>query len=216
MSKIYKVPLHVQDIDSEDCGPVATTMVLDYFGLESDQHKVIAEIPKSYFGTTLFDNVIYLAKKGLKVTIVTAHPKLFDGDFLRSDPSGAQIESQITRTYDKEGNKDSKEVIAAYKQFLQTDNCTLEVAIPTLSHIYTALDEGKLILALIYGQALGKNEAGYHFVVIAGYKDRQLLVLNPWPKSRKESFEDAETFMFALHCSTLFDYDNGAIAIIGK
>lgn len=216
MSNNKKVPLYLQKLGSEDCGPIATLMILGYFDKTSDVKEVLTKVPRSYFGTTTFDNATVLLDYGLKVDLVTRNPLIFDGDFIRSKPSGKEVKQRINEVTKKEKKSERKEILEGLLTFINKENSKLKLDIPSKDIIIEALGRGKLILASIYAKALGVNQGGYHFVVIAGIDKDKLLVLNPWPKSRQESWEDIDEVVYAIHTSTMFDYDNGSILIVGS
>lgn len=213
--KALKVNLHLQDEASEDCGPISSLMILDYFNITDSREEVLAKIPRCDFGTSAFDNAQVLKNYGLNVEIITAHPKVFDGDFLSKEPSTEQILDRIEDIKQKEKSVNSRQILEGLKKFIKDDG-KLTLAIPVEESIKQALDENRLIFAGMYTKALGANEGGYHFVVIGGYKEDKFLIYNPWPPSRQKSWEPIDKVMFAIHCSTLFDYDNGAILVVGK
>lgn len=213
--KQYDIPLHTQADGSEDCGPVSATMILDFFGITSDEEEVIKKVPRSYLGTSSFEVAVVLMSYGLRVRAITANPLIFDGDFIRSVPDSGQIHRKVKEAYDKEKNKDKKSTAKSVLRYLDKRG-EIIVKIPAASDITGALDEGKLVFASAYARAIGEKEGGYHFIVIGGYDGDKFLIFNPLPKSRRKSWERIDEVMFAIHASTNFDYDNGSILLVGK
>jgi len=211
----FDVPLHIQDKDSEDCGPVSTAMILDYFGATSDQAEVIERVPRLYEGTSAFDNGLAMLEYGLDVEAITANPLVFDGDFRQLEPDDAAIRQQIETTRKNEKEEKHAVILDGLLSFLDKGG-KLTIEIPTAQHIINAIDAGKLVFASTYTKVLGKNEGSYHFVVIGGYDKNQFLIFNPWPTSRHKSWSKIDDVMFAIHTNTLYDYDNGAILLAGK
>ncbi len=199
-----------QDIDSKDCGPVCTQMVLKYFGLENDLQSLAEKLSYDDVGTFSFDNGIILLKSGLKVTCITAQPYLFSPDIkLNNKQSIIQhISSKIVDLPKFEKG------IKLLKDFLNTGG-ELNIEIPNIQHIKKAIDNECLIIALIYGKALGSNEGGFHFVIVNGYDEENVYITNPLP-SAKSGWYSIKNFMYALHSSTVFDIDNGSLLIISK
>ncbi len=213
--KSLEVPLHLQPEQSEDCGPTSTLMVLDYYGLSSNLEEVTGRLPKTYYGTTVFDNANLLLSYGLDVEMVTAHPELFDGDFIRSHPSDSEVIDRISEVQTSEERPEGKEFLTSLLGFVAASG-TLTLEVPSRSTIERAINEEKPVWASMYGGALGPNQGGYHAVVLSGYNDTSFNVLNPLPESRQKSWEKADEVIFGIHASTLLDYDNGAILIAGK
>ncbi len=211
----HDVPLHIQGPDSEDCGPVSAAMILDFFHVTDNQEEVIAKVPKSYFGTTSFDNAVVLIEYGLEVTVVTANPLVFDGDFLHSNPTPEAIRKKVVVAKDNERDKGKRATIESLLRYIDKGG-GLVTEIPNANHITQALDHNKLVGASTYAKAIGQNEGGYHFVVIGGYGKEKFLVYNPWPQSRHKSWERINEVMFAIHAGTTFDYDNGTLLVVGK
>lgn len=209
------IPLHLQKLHSEDCGPTCTLMVLDYFGITSDANEVLQKVPRCNFGTSTFDNAVVLLDYGLKVEMVMAQPLLFDGDFIRSKPSKQKIIARIKKVHDEETDQGKKDILTGLLTFINAGG-TLTLAIPTKSIIETALDHGKPVMISTFTKTMGPDQGGYHFVVVGGYNDKQFLLFNPWQQSRQESWENSDEVLFGIHSSTLFDYDNGTILIVGK
>lgn len=215
MMKVLDIPLHLQAEGSVDCGPTGSLMILDYFGVTNNAAEVIAKVPKCNFGTSSFDNALTLMDYGLEVEMVLAQPQLFDGNFIREKPSNQAILQQIETVKDKEKDREKQDIIASFATYLQKKG-KVRLVIPTKEIIIAALDEGKAVWVSMYARVLGKNEGGYHTVVIAGYKDDQFLILNPWPLSRQKSWEHADDVVYGIHVSTLFDYDNGTILLVSQ
>lgn len=213
--KQLDVPLHLQAPGSEDCGPISSTMVLDYFGFPVTPADIIAKVPRCEWGTDTFGNANVLAEYGLKVKLVTKSPLLFNGDFLRTNPSRAAILAHIRKLESEISDKDKKGILNRLLQFLDNKG-ELLIEIPSEKLIKETIDNNGLVMASLYGKVLGKDEGTYHFVVVGGYNEDSFYVYNPWPKSRQKSWENQEDFMFAIHVSTLFDYDNGAILCVTK
>lgn len=214
--KSYSVPIHLQADGSTDCGPVSSTMILDFFGITSDKEKIISEVPTCEpSGTTAFDNANVLRKYGLDVEMVLAQPLLFEGSFIRSNPSVASIKKQIADRLAAEDSLGKKQIIKSLVSYLEGGG-KLTLAKPTESVIRQALDGGKLVWVSMHCAVLGENEGGYHTVVVGGYREDEFLVFNPWPRSKKQSWEKAEDVVFGIYAATLFDYDNGTILLVGK
>ncbi len=112
--KAYNVPPHFQDEGSEDCGPVATTMVLDFFGVTSNQEEVVKKVPRCNEGTDTFGNGQVLMDYGLSIDVITANPLLFDGDFLRSNPTKKELHLRINQVKSKEKDKDRQAILGRF------------------------------------------------------------------------------------------------------
>ncbi len=213
--KVLDIPLHLQAVGSEDCGPTSSLMILDYFGITSDSAEVISKVPRCNFGTSSFDNANVLIDYGLKVEMVTAHPKIFDGNFIQTDPTHGEILEQIDKVSRKEKDKEKKEILNSLHKFVKRGG-KLNISIPTIKIIKHSIDKGKPVWVSMQANALGADEGDFHTVVVGGYRVNEFLVFNPWPLSRKKSWENAERLMFGVHASTSFDYDNGTILLVDK
>ena len=211
----YKLNQHLQDDGSTDCGPIGTLMILDYFGVTSDRKQVLKRVQRSTFGTSTFANALAMHEYGLDTTLITAQPKIFDGDFIHSKPSNKEILQKVLDTQRDEKDADKRHNLGMLADYLKA-KADFELAIPTKQMIINALDAGKLVWLSTYARILGLDEGGHHTVVVGGYKDDKFLIYNPWPRSRKKSWENMNEVMFAIHSVTDFDYDNGAIIVVGK
>lgn len=140
--KILDLPLHLQAEGSEDCGPTSSLMILDYFGITSDSSEVISRVPRCNFGTSSFDNANTMMDYGLKVELVTAHPKIFDGEFLKSNPNKEEILKQVDRAIGKEKDDERKDILRSLKKFVRRDG-KLNLSIPTKQIIENSIDDGK-------------------------------------------------------------------------
>lgn len=190
-------------------------MILDYFGITDSKEEVLKKVERSDFGTSTFANALAMHEYGLATRLVTIQPKIFDGEFFSTNPKREQIIQKVKEQMQGENDKDKKHNLSMFVRLLKTDS-DFTLAIPTKQIIINALDSGKLVWLSTYTRILGKNEGGHHSVVIAGHKDNKFLIYNPWPRSRQRSWEDADEVMFAIHSVTDFDYDNGAIILVGK
>lgn len=211
----YNLAQHLQDDESTDCGPISTLMILNYFGITSDRQLVLKKVQRSTFGTSSFANALVMQEYGLDTTLITIQPKIFDGDFIHSKPSDKSILKKVLGTQRNEKDKDKKHNLGMLASYLEKGG-HFKLAIPTKQIIIDALSAGKLVWLSAYTMILGPDEGGYHAMVVAGYKDNQFLLYNPWPKSKRKSWENADEVMFAIHSVTDFDYDNGAIIVVGK
>jgi hypothetical protein len=212
---VHKVPQYLQDDGSEDCGPIATLMILDFFGVTSDKNEVLQKVQRSEFGTSTFANALVFEEYGLDTTLVTIQPKMFYGEFINSKPTRQQIIERVKAQNKEEKIKDKKENLGILLDYLKGEG-GFGLAIPTKQLIVDALKSGKLVWASSYTRILGLHEGGHHTIVIAGYRDDEFLVYNPWPRSRKRSWENADRVVFAIQSVTDFDYDNGAVILVGK
>jgi ABC-type bacteriocin/lantibiotic exporter with double-glycine peptidase domain len=209
MKKIEVEPLF-QNKDSKDCGPVCTQMALKHFGLESDLQSLIEKLSYDDAGTFSFDNGMILLNSGLKVTCITAQPYLFSPDIKLSNIQ--EITEHLTKKI-KDLPKFEKG-IGLFKDFINTGG-ELKIEIPNIEHIKNAIDNESIVIALIYGKALGSNEGGFHFVIVNGYDEKNVYITNPLPTA-KSGWYSTKNFMYALHSSTVFDIDNGSLLIVSK
>jgi|GEM_PF-2219394 len=209
------IPLHLQTEGSEDCGPTSTLMILDYFGITSDAQEVIAKVPRCNFGTSTFDNALTMMDYGLSVELVMAQPDIFDGEFIRSKPEKAAVIARVKQVIEKEKDQERQDILRSLITYVERGG-KLTLAIPSKEIIQQAVKAGRPVMASMYTEALGRQLGGYHFVVIGGYNDHEFLIFNPWPTSKHISWERVDEVMFAIHSSTLFDYDNGAILLVDK
>lgn len=199
-----------QDTGSLDCGPVCVQMILKYFGLEKDIILLKENLKYNENGTSIYDNGLVLMNAGLTVTAITAQPYLFPPDlnFNSKDSIFLRIQERSEKlTKYKEG-------LDVMVNFLQKGG-GIKVEIPKFVHIKNAIDNGNPVLALVYAQALGSKEGGFHFVVVNGYNDEQVHITNP-SKIATSGWYPVEHFFYALHTSTTYDIDNGTLLVISK
>lgn len=203
----------VQETGSGDCGPVCTQMVLMYFGIDEDLVSLKEKLAYIPSGTSAYANGSLLIAQGLSVTAITANPLLFPRDTIPSEFSEAYIEERITERLAKAPN--DQQVLDDLRAFLGHGGM-LHVELPELHHIREAIGAGSPIIALIYGQALGKEEGGFHFVVVNGYNDDSVHVVNPRPGSQGASWTPVQDFFHALYASSTGDPDNATLLIVSK
>ncbi len=209
MKKIEVEQLY-QDAKSKDCGPVCTQMVLRYFNIEKNLQTLTEKLSYDNNGTFSFDNGIILLSSGLKVSCVTAQPYIFSPDIKLN--SNQEIIDHLTKKISDLPKFEKG--INLLKDFLNNGG-ELKIEIPNLQHIKEAVDNNSLVIALIYGKALGSNEGGFHFVVVNGYDEENVYITNPLP-SAKSGWFPTKNFLYALHSSTVFDIDNGSLLIVSK
>lgn len=209
MKKIEIEQLY-QDVKSKDCGPVCTQMVLKHFNLEENLKSIAEKLSYDDNGTFSFDNGIVLLKSGLKVACITAQPYLFSPDIQLKNKNEIidHITSKISTLPKFEKG------INLLKDFISSGG-EIKIEIPQIQHIQNAIDNGSLVIALIYGKALGSNEGGFHFVVVNGYDEENVYITNPLTTA-KSGWYPIKNFLYALHSSTMFDVDNGSLLLVSK
>jgi len=161
----------------------------------------------------MYDNALLLQKYGIRTKIVMADPRLFPPDVILIAEDMKDKLSVIDRKIKKLGRKKLGS-LPSIKRYLESDG-SLQVEIPTAEHIKKSIAQGNPVMALIFAQALGSKEGGMHFVVVTGYDSMNFFLNNPSPLS-KLSKVPQKNFMYALHSSTLFDYDNGTLLLPSK
>ncbi len=211
MKKI-DIEVFFQTNKTQDCGPVCTQMVLNHFGKGKKLEEIKTKVNYVLGGTYIYDNGLVILNEGLNVELITANPLLFkqeDRAVLKNEKS---ILKHITAIKRKKNAK--KEALGIFQDFIKHGG-KVKVEIPSLDHINKAIDQNKLIIALLYGGALGKNEGGFHFVVVTGYKKGFVYINNPGKKTRQGWFPE-DDFLYALYSSTCADVDNGSLLIVGE
>jgi hypothetical protein len=211
--KKLDVPLYLQAPRSPDCGPTCAKMVLEYFDIKRDLPYLKKKLAYGKMGTSAYDNASLLLDEGLKVTAVTAHPMLFPPDLakgIKSTKDALKIIKAKAKSTPRYTN-----VLGTFQKFLDKGG-ELKIDIPTEKHVRKAIDSKRPLIALVYGQALGSNEGGFHFVVVTGYDEKNVFVNNPNPKSGKQTKYPMNHFLYALHSSTTTDIDNGTLLVISK
>jgi hypothetical protein len=209
-----KIDLKVfyQNDKSQDCGPVCTQMVLNHFGKRKSLEEIKKRMTYVPEGTYLYDNALIVLMEGLRAELITANPLLFKQEDRAVLKSEGSILKHLTAL--KRKKKLKKDALGLFQDFIKQGG-KVRIEIPTLEHIKKAIDQNKLILALLYGGALGKREGGFHFIVVSGYKKGFVHINNPGKKSRQGWFSETD-FLYALYTSTCVDVDNGSLLIVGK
>jgi hypothetical protein len=207
------IPYHVQKKSSQDCGPVCVQMILEYFGKQKKLSELTKQLQYAKMGTSAYDNARLLLQEKLAVTAVTAHPMLFPADKIKKLTSKKILLKHLDGQAKK--FKRFKPGIKLIKNFISADG-KMKLEIPQALHIQNALDKGSLVLALLYAQALGSNEGGFHFIVISGYKKNKVYINNPSPYSQRQGWFPMDQFLYGLHASTCADIDNGTLLIVSK
>jgi Peptidase_C39 like family len=211
MKKI-DIEVFFQANKSPDCGPVCTQMALNHFGKGKKLEEIKTKVNYVPGGTYIYDNGLVILKEGLKAELITSNPLLFkqeDRSILKNEKS---VLKHLTAIKRKKNAK--KQAIDIFQDFIKQGG-KVKIEIPTLDHVKKALDQNKLIIALLYGGALGKKEGGFHFVVVTGYKKGFVYINNPGKKSRQGWFSESD-FLYALYSSTCADVDNGSLLIVGE
>ncbi len=207
--KILKIPLHFQADGSTDCGPTSVQMMLEYYGMKRTLEDLKAHVQYSDIGTSAFDNGTLFLSEGLSVTAVTANPLLFPADEIDQLSNLQQLRRRLTRLKRKAPKWSGN--ITTFRRYLNKGG-TLKLEIPAFEHIKAAIDADNPLLALTYGQALGRNQGGFHFMVVNGYKREQVYLTNPLRQARQGWFP-LDRFLYAVHASSVGDLDNASLII---
>ena len=178
--------------------------------LEEDLKILAEKLSYDDNGTFSFDNGIVLLNSGLKVTCITAQPYLFSPNIKLSDKQ--EIADHLTKKINDLPKFEKG--INLFIDYLKTGG-ELRIEIPNIEHLKDAIDNECLVIALIYGKALGSNEGGFHFVVVNGYDEENVYITNPLPTANS-GWYPIKNFLYALHASTVFDVDNGSLLIVSK
>lgn len=213
--KIINVPLKLQKQGSMDCGPVCAQMVLEHFGVIKDIESLIEKLKYAESGTSAYDNGTIFLDEGFSVRAITAHPKLFPPEIISSISSKEDVLKVLENKKEQVKNQNDKDNLSTFQKFLNKGG-EVSLEIPNFNHIKDAIDKDKLVIALLIGQALGKNEGGFHFVVVSGYDDNNVYINNPAPNSSKQAWFPLDRFLYAVHASTTADLDNGTLLIVSK
>jgi len=208
-AKLLKVPLHFQADGSVDCGPTCVQMMLDYYGIKRTLPDLAAHLNYSKMGTSSFDNGTLFLSEGFSVTAVTANPLLFPADEIRSLSDHASLLLRLNQIEQK--RPQWADNFATLRRYIEKGG-VMKLEIPAFRHIKTSIDAGNPLLALTYGQALGRNQGGFHFMVVNGYKRGQVYLTNPLRQARQGWFP-LDRFLYAVHASSVGDPDNGSLII---
>ncbi|MBP6858113.1 MAG: peptidase C39 family protein [Candidatus Pacebacteria bacterium] len=214
MKKI-DIPLKLQKEGSMDCGPVCVQMVLGYFGITKDIESLVEKLKYAESGTSAYDNGALLLDSGLKVTAITAQPRLFPPEVISSVSSKEDLLNVIESRKQQVRNQKDKDNLGTFEKFLNKGG-SIKLEIPNFNHIKSAIDSNQPVVALLFGQALGKNEGGFHFVVVSGYDENNIYINNPSSISSKNGCFPIDRFLYALHSSTTIEFDNGTLLIVSK
>lgn len=214
MKKI-DIPLKLQNKGTQDCGPVCVQMVLEYFGTIRDLESLIKNLKYAKYGTSAYDNGALLLGSGLKVVAITAQPRIFPPEIISSIYSKKDLLKTIGDKKEQSKNQQDKDNLNTFEKFLEKGG-EIKLEIPNFNHVKEAIDNGQLVIALLLGQALGKNEGGFHFVIISGYKENQVYITNPLEKSSQQAWFPIDRFLYALHSSTSVELDNGTLLVVSK
>lgn len=210
--KILKVPLHFQAEGSSDCGPKSVQMMLGYYGIERSLADLKEHVHYSEMGTSSWDNGTLLLAEGFSVTAVTANPLLFPADQVDRLNEITHLRRRLTKL--KKRAPKWADNIGTLRRFLRKGG-QMKLEIPAFEHIKAAIDDGNPVLALTYGQALGRQQGGFHFMVVNGYKRGQVFLTNPLRRARQGWFP-LDQFLYAVHASCVGDLDNGSFIIASR
>ena len=210
--KKVDVKIFYQKNKSSDCGPVSTQMVLNHFGKRRNLEEIKTKMTYVPGGTYIYDNGLVVLEAGLSAELVTANPILFKQEDRVSLKNEQDIMKHLNNIKRKKNSK--KSAITLFQDFIKKGG-KVKVEIPAIDDIVRAVDSGRLVMALLYGGALGRREGGFHFVLVTGYKKGFVHINNPGKKSRQGWFPEKD-FLYALHSSTCADVDNGSLLIVGE
>lgn len=196
-----------------DCGPVCVQMVLESFGISVELKSLVSRLEYGESGTSAYDNGVLLLSEDLKVKAITAQPLLFSPDMIPSVKTHGDFKKVIDARIEKVPS--DKPILDTLTKFLE-EGGEMVLEIPTFKHIKETIDASGVIIALLYGKALGNDEGGYHFVVVNGYDDDRVFITNPSPKSKKQDWFPASDFLYAVHTSTTKEVDNGTLLAVFK
>jgi ABC-type bacteriocin/lantibiotic exporter with double-glycine peptidase domain len=210
MKKI-DIEVFFQKNKSPDCGPVCVQMVLNHFGKRKKLDDIKTGMVYVPGGTYLYDNGLVILREGLHAELVTANPLLFKQEDRIELRTSEDVLQHLTKIKRKKNAK--KQALGLFQEFI-IQGGKVQVEIPTIEHIVKAIKNEKIIIALLYGGALGRKEGGFHFVVVTGYKKGFVHINNPGKRSRQGWFPEQD-FLYALYSSTTADIDNGSLLIVG-
>ncbi len=213
--KTINIPLKLQEKGSQDCGPVCVQMVLEYFKLNQNFDSLKEKLRYNEVGTTAYDNASLLIDEGLKVTAITAQPRLFSPDKIATITSKELLYEVIQKKMEQVTTTRDKDNLETFIKFLDKGG-EFKLEIPGFSHIKEAIDNGYPVIALLIAQALGSKEGGYHFVVVSGYDEGRVYINNPAQSSSQQAWFPIERFLYAIHASTVGDFDNGTLLVVSK
>jgi hypothetical protein len=199
----------LQKIGSADCGPVAVQIILNFFGTQKTTRELKKGMHYDKMGTSIYENGLRLTAENLKVTLITANPIVFPKELQGKLKSQNMLLTHLEDFAQKRPKK--KQQTEQFKALIRA-GAKISIEIPTFEQIKSAIDKKRLVLALLYGRALGDKEGGFHFVVVSGYKKDAVFINNPLPGSRSGWFPISD-FMYALYASTCADMDNGSLLI---
>lgn len=187
-------------------------MVLNHFGKRRNLEEIKTKMTYVPGGTYIYDNGLVVLEAGLSAELVTANPILFKQEDRVSLKNEQDIMKHLNNIKRKKNSK--KSAITLFQDFIKKGG-KVKVEIPAIDDIVRAVDSGRLVMALLYGGALGRREGGFHFVLVTGYKKGFVHINNPGKKSRQGWFPEKD-FLYALHSSTCADVDNGSLLIVGE
>ncbi len=213
--KLLKVPYLQQDESSDDCGPTCVQMVLGYFGIERNAKELTKSLEHFEMGTSAYDNGRLLLDADLKVEAITRQPLLFSPDTVSAFRSVTDLDAICQNEKKKKRLEKFASGIDKMRIFLAKGG-VMKLEIPSFKHIREAIDADRPVIALTYARALGDKEGGFHFVVVNGYDEGKVHILNPLPSSSHEGWFPVDDFLYAVHSSTTTDIDNGTLLAVGK
>ena len=208
--KKVDITLFHQEEGSRDCGLICVRMILNHFQIERSAEELIANHSYMSVGASMYQLGSYIIKEGLNVEIITSHPKIFQPDLSKD----LRTDEDILYRFEESKKKlktDDVQIIETAEEFIKSGG-RMKIEIPSIFHIHSALDQGKALIALMFGGALGSNEGGFHFVVISGYRDGELYIDNPLEEAKQGWFPEQHV-LYGIHASTCADLDNGTLLI---
>lgn len=211
-----KVPLHLQDSGSLDCGLVSLRMILDYYGQPTTSETLKEELITDEIGTYAPQLGSYLLRRGFSVEIKTLHPALFTIN--DNDMAPEALRERFRLLLENHTDPQKQKVLRHFIAFLEHGG-TIDVGVPTIDDVAEELAEKRPLCALMTTNLLkGSTPAfNFHIVVITGWEQGRIFVNDPLPGPLGGRQEHAEKeFFYALYASAYADLDNASLIKIRK
>lgn len=210
------VPLFRQEKDSKDCGIICVQMILAFYKKERSFQEIKNAIEVHEEGTYIPQLGSYLLKNGFDVEIMTLHPGLFTLQDIGA--SQEMIRERIEYLQTTATAEWDKKALQYFQEYLALGGI-LTPKIPDKKEIRKSVDKQEPVIVLLTSNFLteSKPTVNFHFNVITGYTDAEILHNDPLDDHRGgKHATPTDLFFYGMYASLYGGLDNGSLMKIKK
>ncbi len=203
MNKKLKVPFAKQK-DVLGCGPTTLSMVLNYFGEQENEEKILKSLGGAFVnkrtkhaGTFCVENALYARKLGYDVVCYTYNLDLFDPSSVNYSKN--QLRKHIAKKIGEEKDKINLRILKVYLDLIDS-GVDFRVKMPSLAEYRKFIDRKLPVMVAvnskIYRESDSSNNWSGHYIALTGYSSHHFYFNDPI--DGKEHKISDEKLWFAL------------------